>query len=99
MHMTHPSTNELMMNYVVEKNQKLISALNSSLWSVSWYISAKLFQLLRENGYEYYKIFFITAFLYIIGTILYSMIILSYNKKKADMISDKKQILTLDSLE
>jgi len=99
MHMAHPSTNELMMNYVGKKNQELISALTSSLWSASWYISAKLFQLLRENGYEYYKIFFITAFLYIIGTILYSMIILSYNKKKADMISDNKQILTLDSLE
>ncbi len=99
MHMAHPSTNELTMNYVGKNNQELISALTSSLWSASWYISAKLFQLLREKGYEYYKIFFITAFLYVIGTILYSIIILSYNKKKADRISEKKRILTLDSLE
>jgi len=99
MHMAHPSSNELTMNYVGRNNQELISALNSSLWSASWFISAKLFQFLRENGYEYYKIFFITAFLYIIGTILYSMIIMSRNRKKLDEISEKKRILTLDSLE
>jgi len=99
MHMAHPSTNELTMNYVGRKNQELISALNSSLWSASWFISAKLFQFLRENGYEYYKIFFITAFLYVIGTILYSMIILSHSRKKVDEISEKKGILTLSSLD
>ena len=41
MHMAHPASNELMMNYVGKKNQELISALSSSLWSASWFISAK----------------------------------------------------------
>ena len=99
MHMAHPSTNELTMNFVGRNNQELISALTSSLWSASWYLSAKLFQLLREKDYEYYKIFFITAFFYFLGTIFYSMIILSFNKNKAIEISEKKQILNLDSLE
>ena len=99
MHMAHPSTNELTMNFVGRNNQELISALTSSLWSASWYLSAKLFQLLREKDYEYYKIFFITAFFYFLGTIFYSMIILSFNKNKAIKISEKKQILNLDSLE
>ena len=99
MHMAHPSTNELTMNFVGRNNQELISALTSSLWSASWYLSAKLFQLLREKDYEYYKIFFITAFFYFLGTIFYSMIILSFNKNKPIEISEKKQILNLDSLE
>mgnify|MGYP001402323337 FL=1 len=42
MHMAHPSSNELMMNYVGKRNQELISALSSSLWSASWFISAKI---------------------------------------------------------
>ena len=95
----NPSTNELTMNFVGRNNQELISALTSSLWSASWYFSAKLFQLLREKDYEYYKIFFITAFFYFLGTIFYSMIILSFDKNKAIEISEKKQILNLDSLE
>ena len=37
MHMAHPASNELMMNYVGKKNQELISALSSSLWSASWF--------------------------------------------------------------
>ncbi len=99
MHMAHPSANELTMNYVGEKNQELISALNSSLWSASWFISAKLFQFLRENGFEYYKIFFITSLLYVIGTIFYGMIILSFNKKKEARLQNKEQILTLDNID
>ena len=97
--MAHPSANELTMNYVGEKNQELISALNSSLWSASWFISAKLFQFLRENGFEYYKIFFITSLLYVIGTIFYGMIILSFNKKKEARLQNKEQILTLDNID
>ena len=75
MHMAHPSSNELMMNYVGKRNQELISALSSSLWSASWFISAKIFEWLRILQFHYYEIFLITAFLYIIGVILYGILI------------------------
>ena len=54
MHMAHPSSNELMMNYVGKNNQELISALSSSLWSASWFISAKIFEWLRLLEFRYF---------------------------------------------
>ena len=81
MHMAHPASNELMMNYVGKKNQELISALSSSLWSASWFMSAKIFEWLRLLNYNYYKIFLITALLYSLGVYLFSVLIKDYNKK------------------
>ncbi|MBA66086.1 MAG: hypothetical protein CMG55_09830 [Candidatus Marinimicrobia bacterium] len=78
MHMAHPSSNELMMNFVGKRNQELISALSSSLWSASWFISAKIFEWLRILNFYYYEIFLITAGLYIIGVFLYVLIIRKY---------------------
>ena len=83
MHMAHPASNELLMNYVGKKNQELISALSSSLWSASWFVSAKVFEWLRLLDFQYYQIFLITAGLYIIGNILFALLIREYeiNKK------------------
>ena len=84
MHMAHPSSNELMMNFVGKRNQELISALSSSLWSASWFISAKIFEWLRLLNFHYYKIFLITAVLYIVGVFLYAVIIKQFeNMEKA----------------
>ena len=83
MHMAHPASNELLMNYVGKRNQELISALSSSLWSASWFVSAKVFEWLRLLDFQYYQIFLITAGLYIIGNILFALLIHEYeiNKK------------------
>ena len=84
MHMAHPSSNELMMSYVGKKNQELISAISSSLWSASWFISAKIFEWLRVLNFQYYEIFLITAALYAMGVILFGLLIKEYeqNEKK-----------------
>ena len=87
MHMAHPASNELMMNYVGKNNQELISALSSSLWSASWFISAKIFEWLRLLEFQYYEIFLITAFLYTIGVILYTILIKEYEKMQKDIDS------------
>ena len=91
MHMAHPASNELMMNYVGKKNQELISAISSSLWSASWFFSAKLFEWLRLFNYRYYEIFLITAFLYIIGVIMFAYLIREYELKNKTL---KKPILS-----
>jgi len=98
MHMAHPASNELMMNYVGKNNQELISALSSSLWSASWFISAKIFEWLRILEFKYFEIFLITAFLYAIGVILYAILIREYenNQKKADSILPIVEELTID---
>ena len=65
MHMAHPSSNEFMMNYVGKKNQELISALSSSLWSASWFISAKIFEWLRLLNFKFGKEFILLILLII----------------------------------
>ena len=82
MHMAHPASNELLMNYVGKRNQELISALSSSLWSASWFISAKVFEWLRLLDFRYYEIFLITAGLYVVGNILFALLIREYESNK-----------------
>ena len=98
MHMAHPASNELMMNYVGKNNQELISALSSSLWSASWFISAKIFEWLRLLEFRYFEIFLITAFLYVLGVILYSFLIKEYehNQKRSSMVLPIADELTID---
>ena len=98
MHMAHPASNELMMNYVGKNNQELISALSSSLWSASWFISAKLFEWLRLLDFRYYEIFLITALLYVIGVILYVFLIKEYEnmQKKSSVVLPIADELTID---
>jgi len=96
MHMAHPASNELMMNYVGKKNQELISALSSSLWSASWFISAKLFEWLRLLNYRYYEIFLITAVLYLIGVVLFAFLIREYEASKK--ITSTETLLLTDEL-
>lgn len=98
MHMAHPASNELMMNYVGKNNQELISALSSSLWSASWFVSAKIFEWLRLLEFQYYEIFLITALLYTVGVILYSRLIKEYeiNQSKAVQILPITDKLSID---
>ena len=98
MHMAHPASNELMMNYVGKHNQELISALSSSLWSASWFISAKIFEWLRLLDFRYFEIFLITALLYAIGVILYTFLIREYevNQKRTSSILPIADELTID---
>ena len=81
MNMAGPVTSELGMKYVGKRNQELISALSSSIWSASWFISAKIFQYLRQMELEYYQIFIITAILYSIGITFYKMLINDYQRR------------------
>jgi len=85
MHMAHPASNELMMNYVGKKNQELISALSSSFWSASWFLSAKIFEWLRLLNYRYYEIFLITAALYVIGVIMFAFLIREFDARKDEI--------------
>jgi len=75
MNMAGPMTSELGMKYVGPRNQELISAISSSIWSASWFISAKIFQVLRQMDMEYYQIFLITAAMYAVGVSFYRLLI------------------------
>ena len=81
MNMAAPMTSELVMNYVGERNQEIVSALTSAIWSGSWYISARAFKILREYGLEYGYVFMITAAIYAVGVLWYHLLIRDYHRK------------------
>lgn len=80
MNMAGPMTSELTMNYVGEKNREMISALNASVWSGCWFVSAKIFSVLREADISYANIIMITVMLYIVGVIWYFRLIQTHEK-------------------
>lgn len=71
MNMAGPSTSELSMSYVGERNRELMSACNGAIWSGSWWLAARLFENLRAHHFPYWQIFLMTAALYLIGTLAY----------------------------
>lgn len=76
-----PMTSELTMYYVGKKNQEIISSLNASIWSGSWFISTQIFSFLRQLEFRYVTIFLITVLFYIIGVVWYAYLIKAYEKK------------------
>ncbi len=81
MNMAGPMTSDLVMKYVGEKNQEMMSALTAAVWSGSWFISSIIFQILRQFGLQYVYVFLITAGLYLFGVLMYYILILDYEKK------------------
>lgn len=86
-----PMTSELVMYYVGKRNQELISALNASIWSGSWFVSMKLFGWLRRMEYPYVTIFLITVILYVIGVVWYAQLIRTYEKRLKKEAQNKEQ--------
>ena len=87
MSMAVPMTSEITMKYVGERNREMASALTSAIWSGSAYFSAIGFGILRHLNVEYVNIFWITAGLYMIGVIMYVVLIKDYSKReKAGLI-------------
>jgi hypothetical protein len=79
-----PMTSELMMYYVGKRNQEIMSALNASIWSGSWFISMNLFALMRRAELSYVSIFMITVALYVVGVAWYALLIRRYYRKHPD---------------
>lgn len=82
MNMAGPMTSDMVMKYVGKKNQEIVSALTSAVWSGSWFISSIIFQLLRSMGLRYIFVFLITAGLYLFGVFMYYLLILDFEKKQ-----------------
>lgn len=78
-----PATSELTMNFVGEKNQELISSIQASIWSGSWFLSAKIFEVLRAHQLRYGYILLITAGMYLIAIYLYHRLIKLYERQTA----------------
>ncbi len=80
MNMAQPLSSELTMKYIGPRNQELMAAISSSIWSGSWFLSAKIFEFLRELRLPYWEIFLVTAVLYGVGVALYVPLIRAYHR-------------------
>jgi hypothetical protein len=81
MNMAGPSTSELSMSYVGERNRELMSACSGAIWSGTWWLAARVFEILRANQLPYWQIFLMTALLYFIGTFSYLGLIRSVEQR------------------
>lgn len=73
-----PMASELTMYLVGKKNQEIMAALNTSIWSGSWFVSTGIFSMLRRADWAYVSIFMFTVVLYTIGVIWYAYLIRLY---------------------
>jgi MFS family permease len=81
MNIAGPMTSDVILQFVGEKNREVMSALTAAIWSGSWFVSSKIFKILRESGLPYSQVFFITAFLYAFGVFAYFRLYLAFEKK------------------
>jgi predicted MFS family arabinose efflux permease len=82
MNLAGPMTSEVVMKYVGKRNQEVVSALTAAIWSGSWFFSGLIFGLLRNRGVDYVNIFLITAVLYSVGVLWYSLLVRDYEKRQ-----------------
>lgn len=82
MNMAGPMTSYLVMSYVGKRNHEMVSALNTAIWSGSWYVSSQIFRCLRQSDIRYASIFFITASIYVVGMIGYYLLIVDFHRRE-----------------
>ena len=89
MNMAGPSTSELSMSYVGERNRELMSACSGAIWSGAWWTAARMFEVLRAHHLPYWQVFLTTAALYFVGTFSYIGLIRKVERREsADVIPE-----------
>lgn len=86
MNMAGPSTSELSMSYVGERNRELMSACGGAIWSGAWWLAARVFETLRSHDLPYWQVFLTTAVLYVFGTFSYNGLIRAVERKEAEEV-------------
>lgn len=81
MSMAGPAISELTMTYVGERNRELMSACNGAVWSGSWWLAARVFQMLRAAHLPYWGVFIATSILYLAGTLCYLILIREMDRR------------------
>jgi MFS family permease len=90
MNMAGPSTSELSMNYVGERNRELMSACGGAIWSGAWWLAARVFQVLRAHEVPYWQVFLATALLYMVGTVSYLGLIRAVERREAAEVTPQE---------
>jgi predicted MFS family arabinose efflux permease len=88
MNMAGPSTSELSMSYVGERNREPMSACGGAIWSGAWWLAARVFEVLREHDLPYWQIFLTTSALYLVGTAAYLGLIRVVERRETEEARD-----------
>jgi predicted MFS family arabinose efflux permease len=88
MNMAGPSTSELSMSYVGERNRELMSACGGAIWSGAWWLAARAFEVLRQHELPYWQIFLTTSALYLVGTAAYIGLIRMVERREIEEARD-----------
>ncbi len=81
MNIAQPMTTEIVMKYVGEKNQEIVSALFALIWNGSFVLSGLLFGYLRSLELDFIYIFGYTALFYFTAIIWYIWLIKKFQQK------------------
>ncbi|MDX2001189.1 MAG: MFS transporter [Chitinophagales bacterium] len=81
MNVAGPVTSELTLNFVGKRNQQLLTAINSAIWSGCWAISSQIFAGLRSSNVHYSNILLTTAALYSLGVFWYHFLIKAHQRQ------------------
>lgn len=82
MALAQPLTSELVLNYVGQKNQELISAFQSTIWNGAFVFSSTMFGLMRAWEIPFVYIFLMTAALYLFAIFLYILLIRAHQREE-----------------
>lgn len=82
MNMAAPMTSEFTMEFVGKRNEEIMSALNASIWSGSWFFSGWFFEKMRSMNVDYVYIFLITVGLYTLAVGSYVLLIQRFNREQ-----------------
>lgn len=88
MNLATPLTTNLTMKYVSKRNQATMCALESAIWTGSWFISSRIFMYLRSMNVDYVYVFLLTAIIYSCGVVWYRYLLLDYSKRVALGLSE-----------
>ncbi|HEY6873391.1 MAG TPA: MFS transporter [Geobacteraceae bacterium] len=88
MNLATPLTTNLTMKYVSRRNQETMCALESAIWTGSWFMSSRIFVYLRSMDVAYVYVFLITAIIYLFGVAWYCYLLIDYGKRVALGLSE-----------
>lgn len=90
MNSAQPLILEFTIDVIGKKNQPIISSIEATIWSGSFWISSMIFSSLRKMEIPYYQIFNITIILYIIGCISWWFVFRYFKYSFKSQISSHK---------
>jgi len=74
MNMASPLLTKFTMEYIGKENRHLLGSLSQMTWGLGWFLSSVFYGYLRNQGFQWLEIFFLTGVSYLIAGFWYAEI-------------------------